>query len=73
MVTAIAFLTGPGDDAGGGDGDKSFVSEFEDVLLNCVRTHANCLPNGFVTGIALIRYAVFAVEQVRVDSNLSGR
>ena len=72
-VTAVALLTGFGDDAGGFDGDKSFVCKCEDVLLNCVCTHANCLSNGFVTGIALIRYAVFAVEQVRVDSNLSGR
>ena len=68
-----ALLTGFGNDAGGFNGDKSFVCKLEDVLLNCVCTHANCLPNGFVTGIALIRFGIFTVEQVGVDGDLSGR
>ena len=72
-MTAVAFLTGFGDDAGGFNDDKSFVCELEDVLLNCVCTHANSLSNGSVTGIALVRFAIFAVEQVGVDGNLSGQ
>ena len=70
-MVAVAFLTGFCDDAGGFDSDKSFVSKFKDVLLYCVRTHANCLPNCFVAGIALISFAVLAVEQVRIDSDFS--
>ena len=70
-VAAVALLTRFCDDAGGFDSDKSFVSKFKDVLLYCVRTHANCLSNCFVAGIALISFAVFAVEQVRVDGDFS--
>ena len=72
-MAAVALLTGLGDDAGGFDSDKSFVSKFKDVLLYCVRTHANYPTNGFVAGIALISFTVFAVEQVRIDSDFSGR
>ena len=70
-MAAVALLTGLGDDAGGLDSDKSFVSKFKDVLLYCVRTHANCLSNCFVAGIALISFAVLAVEQVRIDGDFS--
>ena len=72
-MTTIALLTGFSDDTGRFDCDKSFVCERENVLLNGVCAHANGLPNGFVTGITLVRCAVFTVEQVRVDGDLSGR
>ena len=71
-MTDVALLNGSCDDAGGFDSDKSFAGKFKDVLLYCVRTHTNCLPNGLVAGIALIRFAVLAVEQVRVDGDFSG-
>ena len=72
-MTTIALLTGFGDDAGRFDCDKSFACKRENVLLNSVRTHANDLSNGFITGIALVRFAIFAVEQVRVYGDFSGR
>lgn len=72
-MAAVAFLSRFGDDAGRFDCDKSFVSKFKNVFLNGVSTHANSPSNGFVAGIALISFAVFAVEQVRVDCDFSGR
>ena len=70
-MVAIALLTRFCDDAGGFDSDKSFVGKLEDVLLYRICTHANCLPNCFVAGIALISFAVLAVEQVRIDGDFS--
>ena len=70
---AVALLTGFGDDAGCLNADKSFLTERSNVLLDCVRAHTNCSSYGFVTGIALIRFAVLAVEQVGVDGDFSGR
>ena len=72
-VAAVALLTRFCDDAGGFDSDKAFVCKLEDVLLDRVRTHTNGLTDGFVTGIALISFAIFTVEQVRIDSDFSGR
>ena len=70
-MAAVALLAGLGDDAGGFDSNKPFVCKLEDVLLDRVRTHANCLSNCFVAGIALISFAVLAVEQVRIDGDFS--
>ncbi len=70
-MAAVALLTGFCNDTGGFDLDKAFVCKLEDVLLNGVRTHTNCLTNSFIAGIALIRFAVFAVEQVRVDGDFA--
>ena len=69
---SIALLTGFGDDAGGFDADEFFFTKCGNIFLNGVRTHTNCLTNGFVAGIALISFSIFAVEQVRVDRDFTG-
>ena len=70
-MAAVALLTGFCDDACGFDLDEYFVRKFINVLLHSVRTHTNCLTDGLVAGITLISFAIFAVEQVRVDSDFS--
>ena len=72
-VTAVALLTGFGDDAGGFDADESFFTKCGNIFLNGVNAHTNCTANGFIAGIVLISFAVFAVEQVGVDGDFSGR
>ena len=67
----IALLTGLGNNAGVLNADKSLFTEFGNVLLNCVYAHANRPSYGFVTGMTLISFTVFAVEQIRIDRNFS--
>ena len=69
----VAFLTRFSDDAGRFNADEALFTERGNVFLNGVYAHTNCLANSFVCGMALIRFAVLAVEQVGVDDDFSGR
>ena len=68
-----ALLTGFGDDTSGLNADESLFTKCGNIFLNGVNAHTNCTANGFVAGITLISFAVFAVEQIRVDGNFSRR
>lgn len=59
---AVALLTGLGNDAGGLNADKSLLSECGNVLLDSVCAHTNGLSNGFITGMALIGFAILTAE-----------
>ncbi len=43
------------------------------ILAHCVATHPNCIADGCVACMTLIRLAVLYVEQITVDGNCSCR
>lgn len=67
-VPALSAIKTPLRDGDRLDADKSFFTKCGNVLLNGVCAHTDCPADSSVTGMTLISFAVFAVEQVGVSA-----
>ena len=61
MVTAVALLTGFGDDTSGLNADESLFTKCGNIFLNGVNAHTNCTANGVSSQVkwAKFRHKVY--------------
>ena len=50
--------------------DEAFLLQLPHVLCHRIFTHADCMADGFVTGVALVGLTILAPEQIGVEGYL---